>query len=416
MWTETKTLLTLDEWATIIGINPWVLSQVIEPRTSILQAVSEGTRVETCARAFFQSFRSTGALTREEIAIAISQAESLISSVARTWPAPYEDQETIRYPRHGDLKAVQLWYGPSNRIKPVQMPYSHIISTGRYTEELVEAGRPVVGSDPMTDGFNTRFTVTVTVEAGTQEDELKVYFPVSDYFELDRADLEIRPVDVSISGLTATISGPLYLLITVDNYLKLRPIELNAQDAIYATTVDVYRETIDLTQSGSLIWENSTYAFGDCTDPPCTFEASSACFTATDPQRGWISPVPASFDNSLQTFSRLFPENAYAPDKILVNYISGINRVNRRLAYPWNRIVALLATALLPQRSSGCDRADQRIHTYRSLQQDDNNNLEVTSESIFAASRLFGVAGRGAVEAAHLLNNQELISYRGVHV
>jgi len=416
MWAKTKTLLSLNEWSEIIGINPWVISQVIEPRTSILQQISEGVDVETCARAFFQSFRSTGALTREEIAQAIAQAERLIAKATRTWPGPTEDQETVRYPRHSDLRAVNLWYGPSNRIKAIQMPYSHIISTGTYTEAVVEAGRPVVESDPMTDGFNTQFTVTATVAAGTQENEIKLYFASGDYFGLDRVDLEIRPISVSITGLTATITGDLYNLITVDNYLKLRPVELNAEDAIYATTVDVYRQTVDLTNSGTLQWENSTYSTGDCSIPPCTMTVSAACFTATDPQHGWISPVPAQYDADLEAYARLFPNNSFAPDKVLANYISGIQRINGRIEPTWARAVAYLATALLPQRSSGCDRADQRIHYYRSLPQDDDGNLEITNEAILVASKMFGVSGRGAITSAQLLNDPEMISYRGVNV
>lgn len=417
MWTETTTLLTLSEWAREINIHPLILSQVGEPRAALGRDLE--TDAHRCQDIFYQFAWQTGdRLGREEVGIAIRSAEDLIAKVAGTYPAPKERSDIVMYPRAANLAFGQLWYGDSGRLKSIKAEMGNIQSTGLYTEDIIEANVAVTGSDPLTQGFNTRFSLSVTVDTGTTADEIAVFFNSVDRRHYPLEQMEIRPIEVNISGNTATITGDHWLLIKPENYWRFVPEELNATTAgIYATTVDVYRRTIDLDQSGSLIWELSTYTPGVCEDPPCSFEMYSGCFVPTNPRLGYVAPLPAEYDAATEEYSLLCPCQTFAPDRVALNYISGASRLdNGLMAQPWRKITALLATALLPNRNCGCSRADLRLFHYRQPPFDDNGNIEVSQAMFESASAAFGVSGRGAVQAYELLmGHQELRIGRSVN-
>ena len=409
MWTETNTLLSLSEWAKEIGINPLIVAQIGEPRSAVRRDLE--TDAKNCQDVFYQFASQTGdALAREEIAQAIAQAETLIAKYTNTHIAPVQGTEVISYPRDANLAYGQLWYGNSFRRKAVKTQYGNIQSTGVYEETLIQADVAITSSDPLSQGFNTRFSATVTVPAGTTADEIKVYFNASDRLHYELEDMEIRPVQISISGTTATITGDNWLLVKPVYYVPFVPQVLDATGAIYATTFDVYRQQIDLAQSGSLIWENATYLDSGCVDTPCTFELSSGCFAPADTRLGYVIPLPAEYDATLEQYTALCPSQTFAPDRVVLNYISGVSRTDAGLiAQPLRRATALLATALLPNRTCGCARADLRLFHYRQIPLDDSGNLQVAQPIFDAAANTFGVAGRGAIQAFQILHDNEAI-------
>lgn len=410
MWTQTKSLLTLTEWASILGINPYIVAQVGAPPEAIARGLGQ------CQRVLYQDGgRNVEVLGREEIAQSLQDAERLISQRLNTFPAPTARRETLAYPRAGNLAYGQLWYGPSTRLKSVRTDFGRILAMGTLTETLVEADVAVVTSDPYTDGFDTFFTASVTVPDGTTAEEVTVYFSAGDIPpDLTRADCEIRPVSVSISGNTATLTGSLLLLINLTHYRKLVPQELDATDSIYVTTIDVYRRTVDPSTSGTLYFENLWW--DGCADStPCTFELETGCFKATDPVQGWVAPFPAEWDAEEAAFSRLFPDTVFAPDRVDVQYLCGYPRVNGRMQTPLAQAVAYLATALLPAREMGCDRADQRIFYYRGIPANNEGLPEVDQQALSLAAQWFGVTGRGAIRAAAILQQDTLHIYRTVH-
>lgn len=397
MWSKNKSLLTLDEWARYIEIHPYLVAQIWHPHADLAPSFGQ------CDAPIFQTAHvGSGILSRDEIVDAIAQAEQMITKMLRTFPAPQYCEHTLLYPREANLERGQLWYGPSGRIKPIQLPQRKTIAVGEYTEELIEAGAAVVESNPQGDAFNTWFTVTVTVDAGTLADEIHCYFVAADRPTVDRVDAEIKPINVSISGTTATITGPLYLLVTLDNYLKLVPEGLDATDAIFATTVDVYRKTVDLSQAGSLIWTNLT---SGCDNPPCTHTAYSGCFAMRDPDGGWIVPLPADYSETAEQFSLAYPDEYWAPDLVNVHYIAGYPRENNRMQAQLGRAVAYLATALLPNLIQGCERANQRLLFYRMSAE--SEEFPVGRVGVAGADRNFGTIARGAVLAYQYLVNAE---------
>lgn len=411
MWTQAKPLLSLMEWASAIGLNPYIVAQIAEPDTLLFRERGR------CENPFYQrADQGFEALSREDVANAIIEAEHLIAEMALTFPAPKYDAQTVAYPREARLDYTQLWMGSTGRLKPVYYKYGNIISMGTYEETLIEADVAITPDDPYGDGFDTAFSATVTVPLGTTADELTFYFSAGDIpDEFSRADMDIRPLKVVISGTTATIQGKMVQVVLVSNYLKQIPEILDATDAaIYADTIDVYRRTVDLTQSGSIQWDNTDF----CPEPPCTYTAASACFYATNAREGIVTPIPGQFDSDLQEYERVFPDRWRAPDRVNMNVISGIPRLpNGQMAEPWRKWVAQLATALMPQsKACGCAMADTILYFYRSLPLRDDGTLEVSQNLVDAVGNKWGNTFRGAVRTyAALASNETDRIYRGTN-
>lgn len=401
MWTALKPLCSLLEWAEVINLNPYLVAQMAEPHDAL------GITGQ-CENPFYQMASNfADHLGREEIAEALIQAERLIQKQAMTYPAPKALSDEVLFPRDANMVLANWYAGSSGRQKSVKLKTGNLLSMGQYTESLISAGVAVVGSDPFSDGFNTFATVTVAVPAGTSADEVVLYLPASAIpAGYSRADCQVRPVKVSISGNVATITFKLLLLVKPALYLKMSPDILNAATAAnYATTVDVYRRTIDLDESGSLIWEVGR----DCDNPPCSYELLSGCFQPIDKRLGYVAPVPASFDSVTQEYERLFPNRGRAPDRVEVNYIAGIPLGSDGMLHPlWRSMTAKLATALLPAKSAGCAHADLRLNHYRSIPTDNDGNTNVPIEVINRCAEWFGVTGRGAIECLTMLTSEDL--------
>lgn len=411
MWTYLKPNCSLLEWSTLIGFNPYYVAQVGTPANLLANDVGQ------CENVFFQTAaQRNDHLSREDIAQALLDAEQTLAEKALTYAAPTFEAYPVSYPRPSRLDYTQLWSGSTGRLKPVAYKYGNIITMGLPVDTLLQANVAITPADPYSDGFDTTFTATVAVAAGTLASELRVTFSAGDTpSDLQTEDMRIYPLTITISGLVATIQGYMTQVILVENYRKRVPVALDATDAaIYATTIDVYRRTYDLNQSGTLYWDN----MDGCPEPPCTYSLSNACFYATDPPLGYVTPVPGSFDSVTDEYERVYSGHWRAPDRVSMNVTSGIPRAsNGQVAKPWQAMIAYLATAMLPQQKScGCDQADTILYFYRSMPIREDGTLEASQAVLDAASAEFGMeVNRGVLRAYQLLIKSETLRvYRGV--
>lgn len=398
-----KPLLSLIEWGEEIGIDPFVLGGISQPRELLFP--HPGSQCQSP----FQQFpiQAGERLTREDIADRLVQAEKLISDWLGVFPAPAYWQEEIAYPSPFIAGTDPTLININDDPKSIQLTYGYLQSVGQYVETVLDDAAAVTLSDPYGDGLNTRFSVTVTVPSGTQADEVLLYFVAADRPGLTRAEGRIQGYTVTITGTSAVITGHVALLVKPANYMKRIPSELSATNlAIYASTVDVYLRTVDTAFGGELIWslEGSPY---NCVEPPCEIGMTGACFTPVNLERGWVAPIPASWDETTEAFVSAWPLCGYrAPQRAIVNYVSGIPRyVDGRMVPPFRRAVALLATALLARRETNCALADFRIEYYRTMPTKDDGTLEVPQAILEATGKQFGTMGRGAVQAYSLLLN-----------
>lgn len=388
MRSSTRSLLTLFEWSSIIGMHPFYLAQIGEN----VPARSRGD----CQDVTYQNaFQNSDHLSREEIAEAIAQAEDLFAKNVGYFPAPkYIEDESILLVNDSYDYYYWRW-----RKQTIQTKYGHIQAVGSEALTLVDDEVAVVLSDTYSNGINDTFTATVTVAAGTQPSAICAFFKTGDRGLLSLQESEIKPLLVTVSGTTATIKGHITLLVKPVEQLTLDPQSLDAEDiTIYADEIDIYTRAVDITDQGSLIWNGVC----DC-NGACEVSLSEACFQTKSMELGILAPVFASWDADIDNFVASFPCCAM-PERVKVNYYAGYPREdNGRMNQENARIIALLATALLPNRTCGCSRADQRLLYYRNPPTNSQDQIIVSPQIVDETAKAFGTTGRGAIEAYRLM-------------
>lgn len=391
--------MSISEWGAVLSMSPWILAQVID---GLPREQDNG-----CEEPLFQqAFQHADTLSRDEVVEALDTAERLISNVVGFFPVRrFIVNERVKYPVNYNNQALTSMWTPTWRSKPVELEHRNITGLGVEAFEDLADGAALVYSDPYTDGFETKFTITVLgVDANLDPKEVAVFFTETDRKGEPIEFYEIKPIRASISDTTLTIEGHKALCVLPEKYLVYDAQKLNVSDiSNYATTVDVKRRYIDTTNQGMLIWENFPCATGNC-----TVNVDAACFQLRDGDLGLVAPIDTEITNCIGSF---FSEWGLwrVPDRLTINYTSGDWRDdNGYVSQRWRTMIAKLATALLPEKTAGCKRADQRLRVYQMLPREGETDIPTASEqSRLMASQWFSTEARGAVEvAAQLLRHQ----------
>ncbi len=349
------TLLPLDSWAEILGINPWEFNQIGEgfPVTNHAQ----------CEHIWMQYPWQQDFLSREELARAIAKAEGMVASELRYWPAPkYIQSEDHVYPR----PFKRYGYGAGGTVryqwKSVQLNFGKVQGGGSFARSSINVAAAVVLSDNDSDMINDRFTVGPIATTVTNPDEIAIYFTSADRNGVAVDETwRIRPVTVTISGGFVTITGHPSQLIIPDLTTPVNPIVLSVGTAAnYATTVELDRVYLDGSSTvanpaqGNAIWENL-----DCLTPPCQVSYLPVCLGARNAEMGQVSVD--FWQGGVNGCPNM------EPDKVVVNYVAGEPLVSGRMETNMADIVAHLATGLLPIGSCGCERSDRIVSWWRNL-------------------------------------------------
>jgi hypothetical protein len=315
------------------------------------------------------------------------------------FPAPkYIEEELREYPHYYKRDAFGTFFSARGQYRPLKLNYRKIQNLGKLSRTTLDATAAITRSDTTGDGVSDRFTITILGVSSTLDvASVAVYFTEADRNGLPLEEWQIKPIRATLSGTTLTIIGESYLLVSPDAQLRLDPTSLSATAAgTYVTTAEVYSETNDPSDAGSLQWE-----IPNCDELPCQVEVHTGCFGLRDRELGWVTPQPATWDATDSRFEKLQLTLNRAPDRVNVNYVSGTPRessgkMNRRNA----RIIALLATVLLPNKATGCDRANQRLLYYREPPKDADGNLIALQEET-----RWGI-NRGAIMAVRMLGEE----------
>lgn len=379
---RTPTLLSIQEWADFIGLNPFYTYQ-------IGQNIPDNTSHD-CDYVFFEyPYMQSNHLSREDVRLAIENAEKLFADIAGYWPAPkYIVGESGEYPRYYHREQTNRYRTPQGTHKSIALKYGYVQSMG--LETLTEQPQviTITLSDSDNDGVDDKFSFTATVPGGTLASQIAVFNTASDRNDEPLAEYEIKPISISISGTTATISGGIWLLVKPDLQNRLDPSSLDALDtSIYVTDLDVYTRTTDTDNQGSLRF------YPHCADhEDCGYEDVTVCFFPRNKELGLVSPQM----EMCYHWYGLYGE----PYEYSANYYAGLARLDTgKMSRKASQIIAKLATALIPNRSCGCARADQRLAYYRDIPTDANGNLTVSQQTLEMVAGEFGVMGRGAIEA-----------------
>lgn len=349
-WTETETLLSLHEWAKIVGVDYWSLSGVSSPTG----------RTAPCEAVWYQYPWQKDFLSRETLAEAIAMAEDLLAEQLHYYPAPkYIFDEDVQNPPFNDHRLYGLGATYRGDWKAVPLRWGCFQSGGQRNRAVIDADAAVVLSDVDGDGVKDMFTVTAATTL-TDVDEIAIYFAASDRLgEAVGEKWRIRPVKVSISGGTATITGHITLLVQPKLQTIAQPAEQSSSDdTIYVDTVDVYRTYTDDTATTSS--PNQGVAIWDVplSDSP-TAPAESV--------------LPVQFGNRLNRagmpylfygLSSTWPYGRQ-PERFKVHYRAGVPRSGDYMDHQYADIVAKLATALLPNEKCGCEYSHRIIAYWR---------------------------------------------------
>jgi hypothetical protein len=263
---------------------------------------------------------TTQALGREDIRAALVQAENMIAQFQGYDVAPRYRSETVSYTGF-----------------PLQLPHGYVHALG--TEQLDLIATPnVTYLDRDSDGIKESFEVT-TATTVIDPEELALFFIAADRF--DRHPVEVKPIDINISGGVATITGPAWLMVRPVRYHGYTAQALDPDDTtVMAQTVDVYRRTTNTTNAISLVYSDGTSG---------TFAASD--LHIVDARLGMIGWGYGT--------CRTFPACAW-PVSLTINYLAGY-------PYPehWYKAVCALAATYLEGGICSCDTALKRLYYWR---------------------------------------------------
>lgn len=357
---STRTHLSLDRWAALIGINPAHLNSVIPA----------GRHPTVCEQPWMQfAYQAVDRVGREEVAMAIAQAESDIEHHLgyRLLPSWEVDEW------HGTMRPYQREMYNLNgadirgQAQLVKTKWGHVISGGIRSKELI-ANRPIVAgsfTDTDGDGYKETVTVTATVVAGQSPCEVCVYYPAKSAD--DR--WEVRPINVSVAGTSATITFRREQIVKEELLVDLVPPADDShlrgvadEDTSFLASVDVYRVYNDPQSQVTFLWEPMA---GGCSCNgsgcgACAYSSGTGCLMIRDdPRLGLVSYHPAVWNGTTLEFDAEAWCRA-APDITRLYYYAGLRDKTldcptRQMDPEWERIVAYYAAALLDRPICECN-------------------------------------------------------------
>lgn len=358
--TRVRTLLPLDTWVKIIGIDPRHFNQV----------TTNAKASTSCTTVWKQhAWQESNQVGREDVAIAIAQAEQLIAEhvgyrLLPTWEV--DERQRVTPPGIPDVFNVRL-EDPRQFPMSVKTDYGHLISGGIEGKTLIVADAPVTFEDLDGDGFCETATVQVTTTL-TDPTEIAVYFPGED----GRDDWEIRPLhnprtgrrDVTITAGIATIVMATEQLVDPDLWEALDPSDVDgAVLSNFTATVDVYRHFNDPQTQVTLLWAPRGGTNCDCGSESCVIcahEVQTGCLVAKDFRRGRWFFQPGVFNVTTQAFDSRSPAVRRNPNIVRLFYYAGFQNQQQdeprlEMDPAWARAVTYFSLTLLTRPLCGCD-------------------------------------------------------------
>lgn len=347
--TDIKTLLSLDRWAQIIGLDPRHFRQV----------TTEYKPNTTCTKVWKEhAWQEQDQVSREDVLNAIQQAEIDMSlglgyKVMPTW----EISEIHQTPKPADVSLYNRYaMDPQLFNLSVKLTWGQYITGGREAKTLIDADVAVVYSDVDGDGYEETATISFATTV-TDCEELAVFYPG----ETGADKWEIRPFRTcSITAGTATMTFWKHQLVLPDLIEALSPEAVNGDDNTqFLTTVDAYRRYNDPSLMAWLIWDPR---YGDC-GVACAQTTQAACLIPRNYETSMIGYQAASWDDVEEAYTAAELTIARNPDQIQVCYRAGFRDMQRDYPYlqmepEFERAVAYYALSLLKRELCGCSNIE----------------------------------------------------------
>lgn len=362
---STYTWLTLDDWARIMGYNLYHFNGI---------EVDDCQVGESCGNIWYQFPEQHDTVSREELALAIKNAEYIISNfVGYNLLADWNSDElpTVRY--HDSRLRSNV--SGSGKPKSLAVKRKHVLTAGVKRKELIEEDVTLTLVDRDGDGFNE--TVQVFIDLSTYNlDEVRVYYPAEDGSD----DWEIRPIKV----FQDRIEFPIWLIVRRQLIEQICPDPVDGRDADnFLEEVDVYRVYNDPDIQATLIYSPHRNCSNGCTDTTV-----GNCVYVEDGELGYV------------TYNTGFLEE---PDKVRLNYYSGYRGTEPRplvnLDTYWKYPVAYLAVSLLDREPRNCCGGNESFLVSQ-WKADVSKTDKKSGQSFYATTKqlenIFGISTKGA--------------------
>lgn len=347
------TSLSLSRWARILGVNPVHFSgafgSAIWPDNGACEDIWPQYSWQTAEEL----------IGREDVAMAIYHAEqdikrALRASPALEWEVEEEHHEIPTYPSKATL---------------VQTDYGMLVAPGRRAVSLIDADAAVVYSDPDSDGWDERATITVATSV-TDVREIKVYYAG----HAGAQEWEIRPLrTVTLSGGNAIITIDAWELIDPDLWEQYpTSTDFAGYDVTdsgnFVTAVDVYREYNDTTLAGVNFLPSSDgyLCCGGSGCDICSGGTYDGCFSIRNGRQGFVNVFAATYGEN--GWARAYPDNWRPTARVKLNYYAGYQDrayLNRASLDPLSQYLAeaivWLSVARLPSAVCSCNNVRERV-------------------------------------------------------
>lgn len=357
-WASTETLLSLNRFQSVLGINPFHFHQM-----EVDTLMDDATIQQGCDPYWLQyDWMLRDRVSRESLARAIAQAERILANYLGFYPAPqWVTDEQARYPQTsrrwagngGHFSVRGLMY--NHLAKPVPTRWSYVSAVGRERWDLLASDVAVTYSDPYSiniDSLGTVNTVLASPPTGLAGKEVAIV-PAGTGTD-DLRKFSIRNLKKTLSGGNqVTVEGPSAYFIDPD-LLEANDLLDGSDSTNFIEYVDVYRHWTsddgdDYAPAIFLFEEPGTYTAG--------IGSSVGLYTATGTLQirnsvaGRVAPVPATWSGAAWQLACLRGE----PDHVLLYYLSGYPSDDfGEMAPPLDRMVAALAVSLLGKPICGC--------------------------------------------------------------
>jgi len=381
----TPTLLSLDRWATVMGISPAHFNQGT-PASSIFPLSG------SCEEIWFQhSWMRADQVGREDLATEIARAEREIAAYVGFWPAPkYMSSEVHRFPRHHRPDFIDGILDQRGYRLPIEIKVGKFIQAGRRALTQLTDTLTLAYSDQDGDGFAETATVTVNTVL-TNACEIKVYF------QGHRGDpaMEIRPakwkqivgntftaefwiwqfIDLGLWERFPTAAAPIAGIdFLQDITCAMGACVLGANPNVILDTVswgadptiEVYREYCDMTATScEFYWEPVPALSGIA----CELTVQDGCIHVRDVHEGIVVPQPSEYDEDEECWVQQAYSVCRPPDLVKLWYLAGdqsepyLSIPNASTPYPghcdplshfWAQTIAYLATSRLDRPFCSC--------------------------------------------------------------
>lgn len=351
-----RTLLPIDRWAQIIGLDPRHFRQV----TTTVNPPN------TCAQVWKQySWQEADQVGRFDVADAIQKAERTIAQYLGYKLLPtWELNERQRTPRPGTPELLRFGASdPRGFSLAVHADWGHFVEGGLQVRAVIEAAVAITYSDEDGDGYDETATIAVATTV-TDEEEIAIFYPG----EGGTDKWEIRPLNtVSIAGGVATITCWRHQLVDPDLIEALAPeAVVGATDANFLTTVDVYRRSNTPAGQLSLIWNPNNFFCNLCSTaatttccPVCGQTVQEGCLMPKDYGASLLMYRAATYDATDDEWTSAVFTCGRNPDQLLLSYRAGLE--DKMQDWPklqmdpqWERAVSYYALALLDRPICDC--------------------------------------------------------------